>query len=133
MAKKHDAGSQSCGKDNAMLKVLIVEDELRCHRDYEKGLEANPDVTLIRAYTIEEAEKEYAANPDVACIVMDACVPGDRITTIPLILTIRKTFAGPMIAASSMDEYRAKLMNVGCNHEAPKYDVPRKIREVLGL
>lgn len=112
-------------------KILIVEDRQFYHELWSRSL--GDKVLILGAYTIEEAEALFAANPELALIVMDACVPGDWPTTLPLVRKIRETFSGPMIAVSSESAYRRKLMERGCDHESDKDDLPQKILEILGL
>ena len=114
-----------------MLKVLIVEDEERWQENYKQDLGGK--VLIIEALTIKQAEEHFAANPDIAAIIMDACVPGGRPTTLPLVKKFRETFFGPMIAASSYTAYRKDLIWAGCDHEANKPDVPAKLLQILGI
>lgn len=112
-------------------KVLIVEDENKRQDFYALALMGR--VEILRAQDLRTAEELFQGHPDVSLIVMDACVPGDNPTTPPLVEKIRKTFQGPMIAASSDEYYREILMNYGCDHEASKDQVPVKVRELLSL
>lgn len=112
-------------------KVLIVEDDRSWQNNYEDSL--GDKVNIIHAFTVGEGERLFLENPDIDLVVMDACVPGDKPTTLPLTSKIRETFYGPMIAASSDEIFRKQLMKNGCDHEAEKRWVPRKIRELLGL
>jgi CheY-like chemotaxis protein len=114
-----------------MQKVLIVEDEKYRYDRWRR--EFDNKVMLIFAPSIEEAEEQFAASPDIAAIVMDACVPGDSPTTPPLVRKFRQTFTGPMIAISSVWEYRLTLVRAGCDHESTKDAMPAKVLEVLGL
>jgi len=111
--------------------VLIVEDR---EREYDRWRrELDDKVVLIFAPSIEEAEKQFATNPDIAVIVMDACVPGSYPNTPPLVRKFRESFKGPMIAISSMGLYRRQLVLAGCDHETTKEAMPAKVLEVLGL
>lgn len=114
-----------------MKKVLIVEDTERLHRQWREEL--GNEIELISAYSIGEAERLFAANPDITAIVMDACVPGSTPNTQPLVRKIRETFTGPIIATSGAAFYREGLLQAGCSHEASKNDVPKMVCEVLGL
>jgi len=115
-----------------MKKVLIVEDEEYLHRKWRRELDNK--VILISAHSIKEAEEQFASNPDITAIFMDACVPGDEPTTPPLVRKFRETFTGPIIAISSSPEYRAELISAGCDCEwGDKNTLPKKILEVLGL
>jgi len=112
-------------------KVLVVEDEKFFHDKWRNEL--GDKIILLSAFSIEDAEKQFASNSDIAAIVMDACVPKDVSITLYLVQDFRKTFTGPMIAASGSGEYRQQLIQAGCDHESKKSSVPQKILEVLGL
>ena len=114
-----------------MKKVLIVDDDDSWQNIYALAL--SDQVTIIPAFTIEDGERLFFGNLDINAIVMDACVPGASPTTTPLVKKIRQTFFGPMIAASSDSKYREILMTAGCDYQAAKGDVARKIIEILGL
>lgn len=113
------------------IKVLIVEDSRGWQIMYARDL--NGRVEILSAYSVAEAEKLFAANPDISAVVIDACVPGDEPTTQPLVSKIRGSFTGPMIASSGAARFRKALMGYGCDHEADKRNVPIKLIEVLGL
>ena len=114
-----------------MKKVLIVEDETYKYDKWRQALDSK--VVLIFAPSIKEAEEQFVANTDIAAIVMDACVPGDSPTTLPLVRKFRQTFTGPMIAISGLDVYRYQLIQAGCDHESTKDSMPAKVLEILGL
>ncbi len=114
-----------------MKKILVVDDEDFFHEIIRKKLKDK--VTILSAFTIEQAEEVFSANPDLDIIVMDACVPGDSPTTPPLVRRMREIFSGPIIATSSLGRYRRKLVEAGCDHESIKYTLPEKISGILGL
>src|SRR3990167_9663157 len=107
-------------------KVLLVEDLEMFHDYAKKSLEGK--VEIISALTVEDGRRLFDLNPDVAAIVMDACVPGDYPTTPPLVAEIRsKNFTGPIIAISSDAGFRQKLLSAGCSHEcSDKWAVAEK-------
>ncbi len=111
--------------------ILIVDDDSTAQFIYEKGLAGMP-VSIITAYTLEEAAEKFAATPAIDLIVMDGCVDsGNTLNTLPLIEKIRETYEGPMIAASSLDTYRYRMMKSGCSHEAAKPEVAALIKKIL--
>lgn len=113
-------------------KVLLVEDD-SLYRDIIKGDLKGKSLVILEAESIEIAEKLFAGNPDLAAILMDACVPGKCPTTLPLVEKIRETFQGPIIAISSDREYRQKLRMAGCSHSCDKHDAHLMLTEILGL
>lgn len=114
-----------------MNKVLIIEDKKFLQDGWKRELEGKAEV--ISALSIAEAEKQFFANPDIVAIVMDACVPGEEPTTLPLVRKFRATFTGPMIAISGSQSYRNWLLQAGCDHECPKHSVVQTLTELLGL
>ena len=112
-------------------KVLIVEDDESYHEEWVQALKEK--VESIHAYSVEEGERLFESNPDIALVIMDACVPGDSPTTESLVKKIRQSFSGPIIAASSVSDYRKILMQAGCDHESRKHEVPFKVAELLSL
>ena len=114
------------------IKVLIVEDSVQWHKTYVRAL-AGKNIQILSALTIEQAEEMFTSNPDIKAVVMDACVPGDDPTTLPLTKKFRETFSGPMIAISRRDDFRTRLMTSGCDHECPKQDLLQKLCQVLNL
>lgn len=118
-----------------MKKVLVVEDYEDIQELYRIELagKAYGKVDMISAFSIQEAKEHFACHPDVDLIVMDACLVGLKPNTLPLVKEMRKTFTGPMIAASASPEYRQQLVEAGCDYEAPKGDVPKKVIEILKL
>ena len=114
-----------------MPKILIVDDFKQWQNSWKRRL--GDKVEILSAFTIPEADALFSANPDINLIVMDACVPGDELTTPPLVRKFRETFKGPMIAVSSDEEYRKELMRVGCDHESEKEHLPKKVLEILGI
>lgn len=114
-----------------MLKVLVVDDNEGLQNAWRSALEGK--VELISALSIEEAKERFASNPNVAAIVVDACVPGSVPTTLPLVREFRRTFAGPMVAVSSDGDFRDMLMGEGCDCESSKGTLPQMLLRILGL
>jgi len=109
-------------------KILLVEDYPSWIKIIKGDLEGAAEV--LSATTVEEAEKMFGDNPDIALVIMDACVPGDEINTLPLVKKIRETFAGPIIAISASDLYRKKLVEAGCTCECEKKKIQSMIRRL---
>lgn len=112
-----------------ILKVLAVEDEEMIQNLWRRQLEGK--VEIISAFTIKEAEGKFSANPDVAVILMDGCMPGNELNTLPLVRKFRETFTGQMIATSS--RFSWELVKAGCSYECAKTLVPSLLLEILGL
>ncbi|MFH1193284.1 MAG: response regulator [Candidatus Jorgensenbacteria bacterium] len=109
-------------------KILVVE-------DMEEWVELWKDVLygaaeLIGAASIEEAEEKFAANPDIDVVVVDGCVPGSELNTIPLVQKFKATFKGPMIAVSGNPDFQKMLIKEGCSHECEKKDLPEFLRTI---
>ncbi|MBI4149277.1 response regulator [Candidatus Woesearchaeota archaeon] len=114
-------------------KVLIVEDEEGLYLVMWRRTLGDAAVTLLSAPSIAEARQLFAANPDIAAIAVDACVPGREPNTLSLVQEFRQTFHGPMIAISGNEDYRQQLIQAGCSHECSKHLLPKTLREVLNI
>jgi hypothetical protein len=114
-----------------MPKVLAIEDDWHYHDYWKEKL--GDKVELISAFSIEEAEEKFAANPDVAAIVVNACVRSDEPNTPPLVRKFRATFTGPMFAVSCLSAYKKKLMLAGCDYQSGRGDLPEILGRVLGI
>ncbi|MDP2668341.1 MAG: response regulator [bacterium] len=112
-------------------KVLVVEDKERYQYGWADAL--GEKIEVLHAFTIEEGRRLFDANPDIDAVVMDACVPGNEPNSIPLVKYIRKSFKGPVIAASTEKIFRERLIEAGCNFESEKDRVPAIVNEVLAL
>ena len=111
-------------------KVLIIEDHEGLQKSYKRALKEK--VEIIQAFTINEAEKLLIANPDIGLISLDACVPGNKINTLPLLKKIKEVFHGPIIAASSDPQFNAELIKNGCTHKCEdKFELPQTIIKIL--
>ncbi len=110
--------------------ILIVEDGESYQNRYARELADHANI--LAAYNIHDAERLFEENKgNISLIVMDACVPGDSPTTLGLTREFKKTFEMPMIAASSISDYRQDLLLAGCTHEASKYDVSKLVVQLL--
>jgi len=115
--------------ENRLPIVFMVEDELLFQmvcRDVLKGT-----ASLLEAMTLKEAEDLFHRLPEVAIVVMDGCVPGTVLNTLPLVKRIRRVFTGPMIASSVDEKYRKALLKAGCTHARDKGLVPTLLLELL--
>ena len=110
-------------------KVLVIDDEEDNHWLWHTSLDAR--VQLLDAYTPEQGENLYYQHPDVKIIAIDACVPGNKPTTLPLVQRLRQHFTGPMIAMASLAEHRRELVRAGCNFQIEKERLSSQIRELL--
>ena len=112
-------------------KVLVVEDDEYNRVKLRRSLKNR--VILLEADSLKKGGQLFRANPDVALVVMDACVDDSLIDSEPLVRKIRKTFKGPMIASSSLPEYQELLLKAGCDHQASRREVPALVRRLLKL
>ncbi len=116
-------------QDEPTVKVLVVEDDIDVAQRYQGNL--RHDAAVLIGETISQAEIHFRNNPDLSPIIMDACVPGEDINTLPLLELIRKTFPGPIIAASNSEYYNEKLLENGCDHMATKKTAGRIALDIL--
>ena len=109
-----------------MMKVLVVEDSMSFQSKFAAALAGK--VELLEGKVLFNKHKG-----GLAVIAMDACVPGDSPNSLGLIRLIRaEGFKGPMIAISSLYEYRMQLIEAGCSHECSKDSLPALLEGMLG-
>ena len=112
------------------MKVLVVDDE-RCYwRQWQEEL---PAVKIIGASSAAEAEEKFSANEeDIIAVVLDGSLSlAGHLDTLPLVEVFRRTFKGPIIAASGCTDYREQLVEAGCDHEIEKNFVARLLRDII--
>ena len=94
--------------------------------------EIGDNAEILWAKSLEDGEKIFNENPDIAIVIMDCCVPGDTPNSSWLVKEIRgRGFEKPIIAKSSMPEYCQTLIDVGASHSANPYEVPSLILKLL--
>lgn len=124
-------------------RVLIIEDMLFYCEMMKKDFEALGVNHVDTAASIHEAIEilfgGYAndtsgnwANYDI--IIVDACVPGDTYNTAGIIRQlVTQGFAGVLVAASSLREYRRAQLKDGCTLDggSDKFKVPEVVSQHL--
>ncbi len=111
-------------------KILIVEDDPEIQRAYARELRHRAEV--LAATTLEAGERLFREHPDIAGIIMDGNVPGAS-TTFVLVHEMRKTFKGPIIAASGDEHANNALLRAGCSAVCSKPSPTIALYEALGL
>ncbi len=113
------------------MKVLIVEDDAGVRLRYREACPAGTEV--LEADNLDMAIKlflEHEATTDV--IIVDGCVPGDEINTLPFIRSARRRgYGGTMIAASSSSLYREQMVAAGCDGQSDKRSLPTLLPALL--
>ena len=112
-------------------KVLIVDDEEEWRDRWTRRL-LREGAEVLKASSLEEGWRLFEANPDIALVIMDTCVPGFYPpNSMWLVEKMHQTFKGPIIAASGHPDFRRVLMGAGCSHEASKNEVSALISQIL--
>jgi len=114
-------------------KVLVVDDNIDIQETFFQVLEYFiKGVEILRAYTVREAKEFFMENSDINLIVMDAQLSTEGIAeTVEIIKKFRKTFKGPMIAASTSLELNKRLVKAGCDYQTPKDDIIDTLKKIL--
>lgn len=114
-----------------MKKILVVGSPKAVQDNSASELKGAAEILF--ASSTKAAEKHFAANPDLAAIVIDGCLRGGEPKTLAIVDKFRRIrlFWGPMIAASDCYELNQKLIRAGCSSGCPKSDVPKRLREAL--
>lgn len=102
--------------------ILLIEDDKLFHDLLKEELTGS--FYVESAYTINEAMDKLKNLEKYDAVLLDGCVPGDTLNTVPLIkYIIGEKYKKPIIAISSYPEYRKEMLLFGCTHESPKEDV----------
>ena len=119
-----------------MATVLVVDDIpefIKLHEDFLQG----SGLSVVTAATLAELDAQYTEHrADLVGIILDGCVPGNTVNTLPFIqrATIDRRqgkFTGFLIAASSDPDYRKDMVRHGCTHEIRKDEAAHLLRTLL--
>ena len=115
-------------------RVFVVDDDRMLHKVLIMKL--GRGMTILSAHTLGEARNLFAAYPDIRLIVLDGCLLRSSLQakmpdTLPLVGEFRKTFRGPIVAASSNPNFRQMMMGAGCDHECEDKDLLAQVIERL--
>jgi CheY-like chemotaxis protein len=101
--------------------VLIADDLPEVIRAWESTL-GEYGIAVVKATTIRELCEVFFAHEHVIdAIILDGCIPGHSVNTIGFIELVRQLdFEKPIIAASSLEKYRQRMVSWGCSHQAAK-------------
>jgi len=112
--------------------VLIVDDDNDIHSMFGRRFE-RAQIAVVSARSLDEAEQIINERlNDFSCILVDGCLNGDYPDTRPLIeMIVERGFKGPLIAMSSARDYRDWMVDWGCTHKAPKYEVTSLVMSLL--
>ena len=100
------------------MKVLFVDDSRSQLESYHVRSAAFPEGTqCFFAHTLAMAGARFRAHQFDA-IVLDGCVPGDELNSLPFIDMVRaRGYTGILVAASGSTVFRKQMMDAGCTHE----------------
>jgi len=107
--------------------LVLIADDLPQVIDYYKQLLLNMyDISTVSATSLDQLDEVFDRfYNEIDVIILDGCIPGDKVNTIEFIRRVRaQGFTKPIIAASSMPEYRMQMMDAGCSHEREKEYAP---------
>ena len=104
----------------SLKRVLIVDDSDCYLASFFEKLSVITEVSIIMVNSSEQFLKVWEVDQNFDLIYMDACLDSDELDTIPLINKIRETSNCPIVAATSMDTARKKMILAGCDYEFTK-------------
>lgn len=112
-----------------MKTILIVEDWPIEQEKYKSGL---PEFDLLQATNFSEAVQHFKEHQtEIAAIVLDGHLSKYEYGHALAAAFREQGYTGPMLATSSDDGLRARLMECGCDHAVNKNDVPDYLRRIL--
>lgn len=117
--------------DNTYL-VLIADDLPEVIEMWRKGL-AGYDINVVTASTLEELDRVFEGHEQqLDAIILDGCIPGHDVNTLRFIWKVRdKGCRVPIVASSSLREYRDMMVRAGASHQAPKEAAADTVADVL--
>lgn len=107
--------------------LVLIADDLSTVISYYKTLLLNKyDISTVSATSLEQLDEVFDRFlNEIDVIILDGCIPGDQVNTIGFIRRVRaQGFTKPIIAASSMPQYRMRMLDAGCSHETEKEYAP---------
>lgn len=112
------------------MKILIIEDRKDLCGIWQKVCEKR-GYECFMAHTIEDAHIMIVSQRDANVILLDACVPGDDINTIPLLTDVLDTMPKAKVVAISSDSlYNNELVRNGAHASIWKNDLTRLLINV---
>ncbi|PIR94191.1 hypothetical protein COT97_02705 [Candidatus Falkowbacteria bacterium CG10_big_fil_rev_8_21_14_0_10_39_11] len=113
------------------LILLVVSDEAYL-RSVQKIMDQLGFV-IVSALTQIEAIDQFIANQAIIdLILLDACVPGKKINTIPLVTFFRRSgFDGLVVGISADRGYNLQLVESGASDWCYKNQVGSKVQELF--
>lgn len=113
------------------ITILIIEDSLVWQKVYY--LSFKQSANILQATNLVDAEAIFLENPGINLIVIDGYFGGTLMDTLPLIKKIRETFKGEIIAVSTDDDSRTRMVAAGCSSQVEKNDSVLFIERYLHL
>ena len=112
-------------KDNSPL-ALIADDLPKVITHYKRELIHRFGISTVSATTLEQLYEVFdELFSEIDVIILDGCIPGNELNTIDFIRRAReKGFTKPILAASSSPEYRAMMLEAGCDGQSDKFNAP---------
>jgi len=113
--------------------VLIADDLPKVIDFYKQLLIKKYDISTVSATTLDELDEVFDRFiQQIDLVILDGCIPGNDINTIEFIERARaRGFTKPIIAASSLPEYRMQMVDAGCSHETEKEFAPELASWIL--
>lgn len=119
-----------------MTTILVVDDRPDYVEMHVDTLRLR-NLSVVVAMTLDELDSQYTERrEELAGIILDGCVPGTVLNTIPFIERVAADrenglFNGILMAASLDPNYRHEMMAAGCSHEANKRDAAEELIKLL--
>lgn len=112
--------------------VLIADDMTYVIQSWQRTLD-DYGIIAVSATTLEQLHEAFLARRhEISAIILDGCMPGNSVNTIPFVQFARGSgYRGPIVAASSLDVYRCQMVASGCSHQAPKEQAAELVADLL--
>lgn len=117
--------------DNNYL-VLIADDLPEVIETWTKEL-TDYGITVVTASTLKDLDGAFEEHEhQLDAIILDGCIPGHDVNTLRFIRQVRdKGCRVPIVASSSLPEYRDMMVQAGASHQAPKKEAADIVADLL--
>ena len=111
--------------------ILVIEDDPIWQKVYY--LSFKQSANILQATNLVDAEAIFLENPGINLIVIDGYLGETILNTLPLIKKLRETFKGEIIAVSTDEDSRTRMVAAGCSSQVDKNDSVPFIERYLHL
>lgn len=113
--------------------LVLIADDLDWVLEMWAGALEDYGIKFVTASSLKELGEVFEENCHLLdAVILDGCIPGNDVNTIKFIWMVRdRGFKVPIVASSSLGEYRQMMMQAGASHQAPKDEAVDTVADLL--